>query len=250
MLVGAGRMKAGIANRRTSASQTAEQGGDQQQAQQESSRPRRISRCPPPRVERRADAPHVDAELLACSSRRGCAGAAGRRRTSSPMRPGRGVITSTRSARNTASVVEWVMNSTVLRRSIQMRCSSTFMVSRVMRVERAERLVHQQQRRIVDQRAHQRDALLHAAGQLPRIAVLEAGEADQRRAARARAASSRSRPSRCTSTGSSTLPSTLRQGNSTGDWNTTPMSRRGPVDRRAVEDAPRPARPAAGRPES
>src|SRR5262249_42608493 len=48
----------------------------------------------------------------------------------SPMRPGRAVITSTRSARNTASVVEWVTNSTVLRRSIQMRCSSTFMVSR------------------------------------------------------------------------------------------------------------------------
>src|SRR5262249_61230944 len=37
----------------------------------------------------------------------------------SPMRPGRAVITRTRSARNTASVVEWVTNSTVLRRSIQ-----------------------------------------------------------------------------------------------------------------------------------
>src|SRR6185295_5893377 len=38
-----------------------------------------------------------------------------------------------------------------------------------------------------------------------------------------------SRPSCCTSTGSSTLPSTVRQGNSTGDWNTTPMSLRGPA---------------------
>jgi hypothetical protein len=37
-----------------------------------------------------------------------------------------------------------------------------------------------------------------------------------------------SRPSRCTSAGSSTLPSTLRQGNSTGDWNTMPISLRGP----------------------
>ena len=56
------------------------------------------------------------------------------------------------------------------------------------RVERAERLVHQQQRRIVDQRAHQRDALLHAARQLPRVAVLETGQADQRDQRRARAA--------------------------------------------------------------
>ena len=47
-----------------------------------------------------------------------------------------------------------------------------------LRVERAERLVHQDDRRIVDQRADQRGALAHAAGQLMRIVVLEAGEAD------------------------------------------------------------------------
>src|SRR5262249_31408147 len=51
--------------------------------------------------------------------------------STSAMRPGRGVITSTRSARNTASEVEWVTNSTVLRRSSQMRWSSTFIASRV-----------------------------------------------------------------------------------------------------------------------
>ncbi len=45
------------------------------------------------------------------------------------------------------------------------------------RVKRAERLVHQQQLRVVDQRAADRDALLHAAGQLARVFVLEAGEA-------------------------------------------------------------------------
>jgi len=39
----------------------------------------------------------------------------------------------------------------------------------------------------------------------------------------------RSRSSRCTSAGSSTLSSTLRHGNRTGDWKTTPMSRRGPL---------------------
>ena len=41
------------------------------------------------------------------------------------------------------------------------------------RIERAERLVHQQQRRIVDQRAHDRGALAHAAGELARPAVVE-----------------------------------------------------------------------------
>ena len=39
----------------------------------------------------------------------------------------------------------------------------------------------------------------------------------------------RSRSSRCTSGGSSTLSSTLRHGNRTGDRKTTPMSRRGPL---------------------
>src|SRR5262249_46826417 len=47
------------------------------------------------------------------------------------------------------------------------------------RVERAERLVHQQLRRIVDQRAADRDALAHAARQFVRILVLEAGEPDR-----------------------------------------------------------------------
>ncbi len=47
-------------------------------------------------------------------------------------------------------------------------------------VERAERLVHQQQRRIVDQRAHDSRALAHAAGELARVAVREVREAHLR----------------------------------------------------------------------
>ena len=47
-----------------------------------------------------------------------------------------------------------------------------------LRIERAERLVHQDDRRIVGERADQRGPLAHAAGQLMRIVVLEAGEAD------------------------------------------------------------------------
>ena len=46
-------------------------------------------------------------------------------------------------------------------------------------VERAERLVHQQQVGIEGQRAGDRGALLHAARQLPGKFLLEAGEVDQ-----------------------------------------------------------------------
>ena len=46
-------------------------------------------------------------------------------------------------------------------------------------VERAERLVHQQQRRLVHERAADADALLHAARQLVRVLALEAREPDQ-----------------------------------------------------------------------
>ena len=47
------------------------------------------------------------------------------------------------------------------------------------RIERAERLVHQDQFWIVDEGARDRGALLHAAGQLLRIFVFVAGEPDQ-----------------------------------------------------------------------
>ena len=47
-----------------------------------------------------------------------------------------------------------------------------------LRVERRERLVEQQHRRMRDQRARDRDALLLAAGELVRIALAESGEAD------------------------------------------------------------------------
>jgi len=48
------------------------------------------------------------------------------------------------------------------------------------RIERAERLVHQEQRRVVDQRAHDRGALPHAAGEFARPPVMKLGEADFR----------------------------------------------------------------------
>jgi hypothetical protein len=48
------------------------------------------------------------------------------------MRPGRRVITSTRSPRNTASSTLWVMKNTVLRVAAQSRASSSCKVSRVI----------------------------------------------------------------------------------------------------------------------
>ena len=48
-----------------------------------------------------------------------------------------------------------------------------------LRVERGERLVHQQDRPLHDQRARQRHALAHAAGKLPRQVALEAAQADR-----------------------------------------------------------------------
>src|SRR5207253_1298293 len=47
-------------------------------------------------------------------------------------------------------------------------------------VERAEGLVHQEDRRLERERARDRDALLHPAGELPGIALLEPGELDER----------------------------------------------------------------------
>src|SRR4051812_21413392 len=46
-------------------------------------------------------------------------------------------------------------------------------------VERTERLVHQQEARAAEQRARDRDALAHAAGQLVREVLLPAVEPDQ-----------------------------------------------------------------------
>src|SRR5262249_55707766 len=145
----------------------------------------------------------------------------------SPMRPGRAVITSTRSARNTASVVEWVTNRTVLRRSIQMRCSSTFMVSRVS----ASSAPNGSSIR------SSAGAWISARTRATRCCMPPDSSHGERRSKPVRPTSARSsmarlvissRASGCTSAGRSTLSSTLRQGNSTGVWNTMPMSLRGP----------------------
>ena len=94
-----------------------------------------------------------------------------------------------------------------------------------LHVERRERLVEQQRRRLAGQRAGERDALRLAAGELPRMAP---GELGQRRAARA---TSRQPPApRAAVTPrerspNATLSTTRRCGNSRWSWNTTPSAR-------------------------
>ena len=71
------------------------------------------------------------------------------------------------------------MNSTVFRACAPDLQQLGLHVLARLRVERGERLVHQQHDRIRRQRPRQVDPLLHAAGQLRRIVALESGEADQ-----------------------------------------------------------------------
>ena len=83
-----------------------------------------------------------------------------------------------------------------------------------LRVERRERLVEQQHRRVRDERARDRDALLLAAGQLVRIALAEADEAHVlERRLDARLAARRA-GTRAICSGNATLPSTVMCGNS------------------------------------
>ena len=96
------------------------------------------------------------------------------------MRPGRAVITAMRSPSTIASSMEWVMNTMVLRSSGAAQLQQLVLEDFAgLGIERGERLVHQQDRRIDGQRADEADPLLHAARQLIRIVPLEPGEADQ-----------------------------------------------------------------------
>ena len=95
------------------------------------------------------------------------------------MRPGPGVITTTRSARKIASSTECVTNTTVSFGALPDLQQLVLQALARHGVERAERLVHQHQLGVVGQHAGDRHALLHAAGELVRIGVGELLQADQ-----------------------------------------------------------------------
>ena len=84
----------------------------------------------------------------------------------------------TRSASAIASSRSWVTNSTALRSAFHRFEQQIAHDLPGLRVERAERLVHQQDLRIADQHLREADALALAARQHVRIAVGEGAEAD------------------------------------------------------------------------
>ena len=88
-------------------------------------------------------------------------------------------MTTTRSERNTASGMEWVTKTTAAPVSAAMRTSSSCMPLAGHLVERAERLVHQQQGGALGERAGDGDPLLHAAGELGRAVPGELRQPDE-----------------------------------------------------------------------
>ena len=84
------------------------------------------------------------------------------------MRPGRAVITMTSSPSRIASSIAWVTNRIGFVGLVENAQQFLLHHDLGLRVERGERLVHQQDRPFHDQRARQRHALAHAARQLAR----------------------------------------------------------------------------------
>ena len=155
--------------------------------------------------------------------------------TSSSTRPGAALITTTRSASSTASSIWWVTNRIVdLKPGPDLEQELLHQHAR-LEVERGERLVHQDELRAADQRARDRHALLHAAGELVRVVL---GELDELHALQhlaaaapalvlAHASSSSGRRRRCCST--------FSHGNSECSWNTITAFGFGPGHLLAVD---------------
>ena len=118
-------------------------------------------------------------ETAACAALPACAGAAGR--FDDGLHPARAaaLITATRSERKTASAIEWVTSSVVVARSVQIRCSSRLSRWRVISSSAPNGSSSSSIVGFDHQRAGDRHALAHAAGELGRPGRLEALEADQ-----------------------------------------------------------------------
>ena len=132
------------------------------------------------------------------------------------MRAGPAVSTTTRVPRNTASVMPWVTKMMVFFASSQIPQQLEVHLFARERVERAERLVHQDQLGIVHEGARDCSPLgLHAAGKLVWVLVLIATEPDQRQQV-ARAVTAFRHGSPRISAGSRTLSITRRHFSSSG----------------------------------
>ena len=87
--------------------------------------------------------------------------------------------TTTRSASSSASSWSWVTKTVVWPVLVVDLAQPAAQLRAHLGVERAERLVEQQDARLDGERAGERHALALAAGELGRIALLEAGELDE-----------------------------------------------------------------------
>ena len=146
------------------------------------------------------------------------------------LEAGPACITPIRSARMIASSMSWVMNSTVLRRRAPDPLQLALHVGAGVRVERGERLVHQQHLRLVGEHARDLDALLHAAGQLGRDACGPGPSARPARDSAAPVARARRAARRACAGRTRRCPAPTASGSSeSSPWKTTPRSAAGPA---------------------
>ena len=80
--------------------------------------------------------------------------------------------------------MSWVTNSSVTPKLLPHRADQVLQIGPGLRVDRGERLVHQQDPRLEGQRPGDGDPLLHAAGQLPRVGAARRRRGRPRRAPR------------------------------------------------------------------
>ena len=97
-------------------------------------------------------------------------------------------------------------------------------------VERAERLVHEQHVGVLRERAGERDALAHAAGELVGPLLREAGEVHELEQLGRASRGARGPATLRSCSASSTLPRAVSHGNSAASWNMSVV----PAARRSV----------------
>ena len=139
---------------------------------------------------------------------------------SAMIRPGRGDITSTRVLRNTASEIEWVMNSPAKLLGLEQPQRLLVQAFPGDLVDRSERLVEQHDRRLQRQCPGQRATHPHPARQATWDSGVRSRRARRVRWLVGRPGGVHPAPKPWSSASNSTLPRTVRHGISVGSWNT------------------------------
>ena len=138
------------------------------------------------------------------------------------IRPGRGLITTTRVERKTASEIEWVTKTTVDASCCQIASSSRFRRSRVISSSAPNgSSISSSAGSNASARAIA-DTLLHAARELPRMVVAEVLQLDELEHLLARGPCAARGPSRAARAGVRCSSRTVRHSKSTASWKTMP----------------------------